>query len=163
MRLACLLSVIISPAIAGACATSDITGCVAINSTSCTCSECLVNGYVVQPTAAGACTPCASYSGTCGGEVHCTGDGSAPVCADVSVTLQLTDWHSDHGDYVHVCGDFNNWCDHFDKVGFEAQTQWRMTMSSGDAAFDPSFNRSLCTASWCTSCSCKSHSGLASP
>ena len=57
-------------------------------------------------------------------QIHCLADAAAPVCADVEVTFQLAHWHPYHGDFVHVCGDFNGWCDGFNAVGHGASTQW---------------------------------------
>ena len=105
----------------------DMPGCVAFGE-GCTCAECSVDGYKLFPND-GACTPCASFAG-CDGQVQCTSDAAAPVCANVKVTFQIADWHNDHGDWVHVCGDFNGWCDGFEAVGFEASTQWRLEQQS---------------------------------
>ena len=89
-----------------------------------TCNECDRKGYApAAPDGTdNTCTPCASlaFGESCEAPSHivCDAGGVNSRCASVKVTLTAYE-QSSYDDYpfMYVCGTFNNWCDHFSRLG----------------------------------------------
>ena len=89
-----------------------------------TCNECDRKGYApAAPDGTdNTCTPCASLAPgeSCEAPSHivCDAGGVNSRCASVEVTLTAYEqWSYDDYPFMYVCGTFNNWCDHFSRLG----------------------------------------------
>ena len=103
------------------------------------CIECYKDGWTMAASG-GTCQQCAALP-ECTGETWCSvGDDGAvgeSVCADATVWFDVVHWHDlVETPFLHVCGDFNGWCNTFSEVGKDASHQWRLTKQDGPAPDD---------------------------